>query len=373
MSPAEQLAQVATTLSLKNQTLKVQPKKRNFSLDALYKSSKLQPHIGTEFEKGIQIRDLLNAPNSDELLLDFAILVSERNVVFLRNQDITFDEQKEFADRLGRASGKPSTSGLHAHPISDESDELGNKNYVISSEAEKVRWEAYGFGSELHSRQWHSDITFENIPSDYAVLKIRDTPPEGGDTLWASAYEVYDRLSPAFQKFLEGLTATHSGVGFLKLAEAGLAEIHPGPRGAPEDVGVHLTAVHPVIRTNPVTGWKGVFANKEFSLRINELSKDESDLVLTHLFNLTVQNHDVQVRFRWDKNDVAVWDNRSSYHTATVDFDVDEFSRLGDRAASLGERPYLDGNSTSRRKALGIAPPLARRAHLASLRDSKTA
>ncbi|KAI9333586.1 hypothetical protein BDR26DRAFT_1010094 [Obelidium mucronatum] len=308
MSPVEveQLTAATATVSLKEQTLKIQPLKRNHTLDT-FKSFKLQPHIGSEFEEGIQLRELLNAPNSDELFRDLAVYVAERNVIFFRNQDLTFEEQKEVADRLGKAAGKPSTSGLHSHPISVASDEFGEKNFPISSKLVNARSAAYGGGgSELHSRGWHSDVTFENIPSDYAVLRLREAPPAGGDTLWASAYE---------------------------LAEAGFATINPGPRGAPEDIGTHLSAVHPVIRTNPVTGWKGVFANKGFTKRINELSKDESDLVLNHLFQLTVQNHDLQVRFRWRKHDVAVWDNRSSYHSATTDFDADEFVRLGERAA----------------------------------------
>ncbi|KAJ3024576.1 UNVERIFIED_CONTAM: hypothetical protein HDU68_008001 [Siphonaria sp. JEL0065] len=372
MSPVEtqQLSQATAALSLKSQTagpLKVQPLKRNFSLDA-YKNFKVQPHIGTEFAKGtIQIRDILRAPNSEELLRDFAVLTSERNVVFLRDQDITFEEQKEFIDRLGRAGGKPATSGLHAHPTTDPSDELGEKRLLISSEKFKQYGETYRADTEFASRGFHSDVTFEHVPSDYAALRLRDVPPEGGDTLWASAYEVYERLSPAFRTFLEGLTATHSGENFHKLAALGAYKLNPGPRGAPEDVGLDLIAVHPVIRTNPVTGWKGVFANRGFTKRINELSKDESDLVLDHLFQLAVQNHDLQVRFRWNKHDVAVWDNRSAFHSATTDFDSDAFVRAGDRATSLGERPYFDPNSTSRREALGIAPPVARRAHLASL------
>ncbi|KAJ3024487.1 UNVERIFIED_CONTAM: hypothetical protein HDU68_008115 [Siphonaria sp. JEL0065] len=372
MSPIEvqQITQATAAASLKDQAqtqLKVQPLKRNHLLD-VYKSFKVQPHIGSEFEKGIQLRELLNAPNSSELFHDLAVYVAERNVIFFRDQDLTFEEMKEVADRLGKAGGKPATSGLHSHPISVDTDEFGEKNFPISSKLVIQRDTAYGGGrTEFSSKEWHSDITFENVPSDYAVLRLREGPPAGGDTLWASAYEVYERLSPAFQKFLEGLTATHSGDGFLKLAELGLATINPGPRGAPEDVGTHLTAVHPVIRTNPVTGWKGVFANKGFTRRINELSKDESDLVLNHLFQLSVQNHDLQVRFRWNKNDVAVWDNRSAYHAATVDFDFEEYIRLGERAASLGERPYYDSASKSRREALGLAPPVSRRAHLASL------
>ncbi|KAI9347718.1 hypothetical protein BDR26DRAFT_931428 [Obelidium mucronatum] len=352
MSPVEtqQLANATAALSLKAQAagpLKVQPLKRNFSLDA-YKNFKVQPHIGTEFAKGtLQIRDILKAPNADELIKDFAVLTSERNVVFLRDQDITFEEQKEFVDRLGRAGGKPATSGLHAHPTTDPSDEFGEKRLLISSELGK-RGDYYAGSTEFQS-----PFTFEPVPSDYAVLRLREIPPEGGDTLWASAYEVYERLSPAFRAFLEPLTATHEGDAFKRLEAQGIYKLNPGPRGAPEDVGLDLKAVHPVIRTNPVTGWKGVFVNgtKGFTKRINELSKDESDLVLDHLFSLITQNHDLQVRFRWNKHDVAVWDNRSAFHTATTDFDADAYNRVGDRATSLGERPYFDPASTSRREA----------------------
>ncbi|KAI8620355.1 alpha-ketoglutarate-dependent taurine dioxygenase [Chytriomyces sp. MP71] len=355
-------------ICLQREALQRKPLQRNHSLDAKFRSWKVNPHIGTEFETGVQIRDILRSPNTDELIQDLAVLVAERNVAFFRNQDLTFDEQKELADRLGRAAGKPSESSLHSHPISDESSEFGDKNYAISSELDKKLGTLLALNtSELHRTYWHSDITFENFPSDYAVLRLREVPPEGGDTLWASAYEVYDRLSPAFQRFLEGLTATHSGDGFLNLQARGLTNINPGPRGNPENVGTHLTAVHPLVRTNPVTGWKGVFANSEFTKRINELSKDESDWLLKHLADLTIQNHDLQVRFKWNKHDVAVWDNRSSFHSATYDYDADEFVRLGERSASVGEKPYFDVASTSRRQALGIAPPVARRSHLASL------
>lgn len=41
-------------------------------------------------------------------------------------------------------------------------------------------------------------------------------------------------------------------------------------------------------------------------------------LSLTHLVTqLFVENHDLQVRFRWGQNDLAIWDNRSAFHTAT--------------------------------------------------------
>ena len=48
----------------------------------------------------------------------------------------------------------------------------------------------------------------------------------------------------------------------------------------------------------------------------------------------------------------AIWDNRSVYHTATYDY-AGLGERTGQRAVSLGEKPYLDPNSKSRREALG--------------------
>lgn len=100
-----------------------------------------------------------------------------------------------------------------------------------------------------------------------------------------------------------------------------------------------------------VTGWKSVYVNKGFTKRINGITKDESDLILGYLFNIVTQNHDAQVRFQWRANDLAIWDNRSTWHCATYDYTD---PRAGDRVCSLGEAPYLDLNSKSRKEAMGL-------------------
>ena len=92
------------------------------------------------------------------------------------------------------------------------------------------------------SKGWHSDITFEPVPSDYAILKVHTLPEVGGDTLWASGYEAYDRLSPALARFLEGLTAEHDGNFFHKVAKQDGRDILT-ERGAPENTGTDLRAV----------------------------------------------------------------------------------------------------------------------------------
>lgn len=106
--------------------------------------------------------------------------------MFLRDQDVTPEEMKRFIARLSTAAGCPASSGLHVHPLTEEGSELGDQVSVISSEKQRK-----GGGlthqlsdvSRLASAGWHSDITFEPVPSDYAMLKIHTLPETGGDTV----------------------------------------------------------------------------------------------------------------------------------------------------------------------------------------------
>ncbi|GAM36766.1 hypothetical protein TCE0_018f06118 [Talaromyces pinophilus] len=334
--------------------LKQTPLKYSGALD-VYEHFDLTPTIGREFPTA-RITEILRAPNSDDLLRDLAYTISSRGVVFFRKQDDVTDElQKEFNQRLGELGGKPKTSGLHIHPIANSSREHGTQDDEISVISSKEREKLYEHRNERAQSarsEWHSDITFEPIPSDYTSLRLVTLPKTGGDTLWASGYEVYDRISPPYQKFLEGLTATYAQPKFEEVARNKNFELHPGPRGAPENVGNILKAVHPVIRTNPVTGWKSVFAVGSHCQKVNGVSKEESAHLLKWFVDLIVENHDLQVRFRWQNpNDLAIWDNRSVYHAATWDIEG-QGPRSGHRVVSLGERPYFDPESTGRREAL---------------------
>lgn len=102
---------------------------------------------------------------------------------------------------------------------------------------------------------WHTDSQFENVPGDYAVLRMVELPRTGGDTVWASGYDVYDRLSPPMRAFLSTLTFTAGQrEKYEAIAAANGLAWYTDPRGSPENVGKEVTAAHPVIRTNPVSG-----------------------------------------------------------------------------------------------------------------------
>ncbi|KAJ5684716.1 uncharacterized protein N7477_001061, partial [Penicillium maclennaniae] len=164
--------------------------------------------------------------------------------------------------------------------------------------------------------------SFPDFPSvcqqaDFSSLRLTQLPQTGGDTLWASGYEICDRISKPYRNILEGLTAIHDGETFRQMARSGKFQIYEKQRGSPANVGDDLFAVHPVVRTNPITGWKSIFAADEqaaFQSQINGLTRKESANLLQFLHDMITHGHDLQVRFKWNQpNDIAIWDNRCVY------------------------------------------------------------
>lgn len=328
-------------------------------LDSLYEFDELTPGLGRTYPT-LQLRDLVHHEKADELIRDLAIIISRRGVVFFKNQDLSPEDQKFVTDRLGHLTGKPASSGLHIHPVYNAEregkdqivDEKGTSNKdneisVISSNLHRQ----LDVGPRSGADEWHSDIAFEPVPADYTSLKVHTLPHTGGDTLWANGYEVYDLLSAPFKTLLEGLRGHFFGYEFVDSALRHGYNLHAGPRGAADNVGQSLSTEHPLVRTNPVTGWKSVFGIGHHFDRVLDVTRDESDMLKRYVRDLVTQNHTTQLRYRWGKNDLAIWDNRSTFHAATPDY-FELGARSGVRAVSCGERPYYDPNSSSRREDL---------------------
>ncbi|GAA5814483.1 hypothetical protein MFLAVUS_007980 [Mucor flavus] len=284
----------------------------------------LTPTIGTEIH-GIQLSQL-----TDQQKNDLALLAAERGVVFFRDQDIDPYQAVE----LGRYFGP-----LHIHNTVGHPEGLPELITLLYDQTNPNT--AKYFEGKSAADGWHSDITYENQPAGLSILKIDTVPSVGGDTLWASAYEAYDKLSPPLQKFLEGLSAVHTGQVHTDNAK------HTGQFIRREIVD----SVHPIVRTHPVTGWKGLFVQPGFTKNIVGLNNRESKILLEYLFSHISGGHDFQVRFKWTEDTVAIWDNRSTFHCAIFDY-FGHGKRHGWRVTPTAERPYYDPNSKSRRQDL---------------------
>ena len=167
------------------------------------------------------------------------------------------------------------------------------------------------------SNNWHADITWREQPPLGTSLYAQVIPATGGDTLWASLTAAYDSLPPAFQAYLETLTAVHtweiSGwTEYLLRKDASGDELKAARAKYPP-------VEHPVVRVHPVTGKKILYVNSTFTSHIKGLSRSASDALLTQLFELA-RVPEFQARLRWAPGTLAVWDNRSTQHYAVGDF-----------------------------------------------------
>ncbi|GAA6007160.1 hypothetical protein JCM10207_001528 [Rhodosporidiobolus poonsookiae] len=287
----------------------------------------LSPHIGTELV-GIQLSQLTDQ-QKDEL----ALLISERTVVFLRDQNITPRQQLE----LGAYLGEP-----EIHPSAAQVPGLPGVSIIWQELAPPT--EKFSFRNPFGTQDWHTDLTHEHQPPGYTHLHNDTIPKVGGDTYWASGYSAYDHLSPSFRKIVDGLSAVYRS-----------AHSYPNPDD-PEGPRIPIERVHPLVRVHPVTGWKSLFLNRKYTLRIVGFEAAESKLLLDYLFDVYEKSLDSQVRFKWTAGASALWDNRVSIHAAVFDYEGKE-PRHGTRVSSLAEVPYFDPSAPSRREALGLDKP----------------
>lgn len=237
--------------------------------------------------------------------------LEQNGVIFFKGQDLSADQMRAFVANFGTPAPEP--LGLAGTPNAPDVSQ-GNQQVVKRSTA-----------------VWHSDSTFVPEPQALTALRAVKLPSVGGDTCWASMYAAYDALSEPMRAMLDGLSGVHSLDPVL-----GRLEGEARRRiAANEDYYGTRETTHPLIRVHPVTGRKALFFNEAWTVRIPELMKAESDHLIA-LLREHVKSPDFAVRWRWEPNDVALWDNRSVQHYAVPDYTEE---RIMQRLVTLGDRP----------------------------------
>lgn len=211
-------------------------------------------------------------------------------VLVLRDQHIDVDQHKDFGRRFGE---------LHIHPVIQPMAAEGHPEILVLEANE----ENPGVASS-----WHSDVTFQSAPPLGSILRCVTAPDVGGDTMWASMYAAYEALSPTMQEMLSGLRALHSG-GLFKAVAIGEKK---------QALEADDEAVHPVVRTHPVTGRKALFVNPVFTRKIVGLRTAESRALLGFLFE-HLASPDFTCRVRWREGTIVMWDNRCTQHRVVAD------------------------------------------------------
>jgi taurine dioxygenase/sulfonate dioxygenase len=180
---------------------------------------------------------------SNEGKNELALLVAQRKVVAFRDQDfadLPIKEALDFGEYFGRH---------HIHPTSG-SPEGFSEIHLVHRNASKGEFDNY-LRNRNSSVSWHSDVTYEKQPPGTTFLYVFDTPEVGGDTSFANHVEAYNRLSPLLKERLHGLKAVHSGFEQAAFSRERGGVVRREP----------VQSEHPIVRTHPATGEKGLFIN----------------------------------------------------------------------------------------------------------------
>jgi taurine dioxygenase len=236
----------------------------------------------------------------------------EHIVVFFRDQPLTPARLMAFAERFGEPIEYPMLKGIEGFPM--------------ITEVKKLERERVNFGGV-----WHTDTAYLERPPMASMLLARETPPYGGDTLFANLYLAYETLSDAMKRLLEGLAAVNSS------AKADASKTREDRlRSAGEGAHADLVAEHPVVRTHPETGRKALYVNPGHTVRFSGMTEDESRPLLEFLFRHQVRP-EFTCRFVWRPGSIALWDNRCALHNPVNDYHG--FRRVMHRITLAGTRP----------------------------------
>lgn len=162
---------------------------------------------------------------------------------------------------------------------------------------------------------WHIDNAYTDTPPRYTSLYGIDVPEWGGDTLWANAVLAYQQLDPLFAAYVESLTGIFGvQAGYRQVVKDAAASSQISLR---EDK-LFPSVEAPLVKFYPDLGKKALYANEALTVRIKDVNRTTSNAILSILFDI-IKNPELQIRFRWKKGSLAIWDNRQTHHRGTAD------------------------------------------------------
>ena len=268
----------------------------------------------TNVQLGVASRD-------PALVAEIRALLLEHKVLFFRDQDITRDEHVAFARHFGE---------LEDHPVAGSDPDHPGLVRIYKSPDQPI---------DRYENAWHTDATWRERPPFGCVLRCVECPPVGGDTMWANMAEAYARLPDDVKARIASLRARHSieaSFGAAMPVEQRLALKAKYP-----------DAEHPVVRTHPQTGEKILFVNAftthftnwhtPANVRFGQDANPGAALLLNYLVSQAFIP-EFQVRWRWRRNSMAMWDNRSTQHYAVMDYPP--CHRKMERAGIIGDKPF---------------------------------
>jgi alpha-ketoglutarate-dependent taurine dioxygenase len=279
------------------------------------------PLIGTEI-RGVDLGSV-----DDETFRRIYDAWLEHLVLVFPARDVTDEEQIAFARRFGELEIHPSREHRSSrHPEIYRVSNVDERGKIMPQDSQSWRYMNLTW-------LWHTDSSFREVPSMGSVLHGIEVPPDGGDTLFANMYAVYEALPDHMKERIRSLRVVHSHDQVLSHDQK--------LTSASEDYAKLPPAYHPLVRQHPVTGRRSLFLSPHTMERIEGLRENASRTLLDELIAFATQDRFVY-RHQWRKHDVILWDNRCTMH-AVMPYDAANHRRIMHRTTIVGDGPVIPG------------------------------
>jgi taurine dioxygenase len=257
--------------------------------------NRLGEQVGAEI-LGVDVRDLADA--------DFAIIYQmwlDCNVICVRDQSLdAVEEFFAYSRRFGRLHEHPSKSTRHSeYP---ELTVLGTDKFNADGSLNEA---VYARGGE----NWHTDGAYDEVSFKATQLYALAIPSTGGDTLFSSMYAAYGALP---ERLKDRIGERRGAFTYAGRSTRSAQLLNPEDR-------YWAPVMHPILRTHPETGRKGLYFDPGKIIAIEGLEESEGDDLIDELKTYMIQPEG-QYRHKWRKGDIVIWDNRCTYHKAAADY-----------------------------------------------------
>jgi len=270
---------------------------------------------------GAEIRGLdLREPLTTETIKEVEQAWYDHIVLAFRDQDLTMEQQRAFAAQFGGLAPRGGDGGSAYEKAISE-------NVMLVT---NIRENGKPIGTLPDGEMmFHSDTPYFENPRKATLLYGIEIPSWGGETLFSNSYRVAETLPEEIKHKLAGKKA-------MQIYDYGAQHKTEDSY----DFDVHPHYAHPIFRKHPETGRTSLYVSELMTVEIQGLAKQESDELLSFLFQHQAMDEFVYAH-KWRPGDLVIWDNRCSVH-ARNDFPGDE-RRLLRRLVLHDEHPVLAG------------------------------
>jgi taurine dioxygenase len=293
-------------------------------------------------------------PFSDQMFQIVESAFLDYPVLVFRDQILSATDVARFGRRFGQLEGygnpapttgnkaeapKPQLAALREIDGRETPDlrlYVSPENADVLIMSNEIRSDLNAIGIVDNAETWHSDASHRAQPCKAIILYAIRNPSVGGDTEFCDMGAVYNSLTAALKAELTGRTASHHWSKSKNPRFAGALDAAARQEG--ERIASLVPEMRqPVVRAHPQTGRPALYVSPRFTLRIEGVSQERSEMLLAEIFALAEETR-FRYRHEWRNNDLVIWDNRCLNHRVRFFPTHDVRRRL--RVSIAGDQPF---------------------------------